>query len=84
MFSLEEYESAKTAFEKGKQLEPENTSFRTWERKCDAELELENKSSSSASKPQQTPPPQTTQNVTTPTTTSTPATTAPAPASKIR
>ncbi|EFJ50879.1 hypothetical protein VOLCADRAFT_57643 [Volvox carteri f. nagariensis] len=40
LFSMEEYEAAKEAFEAGCQLAPDNT-FKTWIRKCDAELEAE-------------------------------------------
>jgi hypothetical protein len=35
---MEEYEGAKEAFEAGSELAPDNT-FKTWIRKCDAELE---------------------------------------------
>lgn len=35
---MEEYEAAKESFEAGCQLSPDNT-FKTWIRKCDAELE---------------------------------------------
>ncbi|PNH05200.1 Protein SGT1 B [Tetrabaena socialis] len=38
LFNMEEYEAAKEFFEAGCQLAPDNT-FRTWTRKCDAELE---------------------------------------------
>jgi hypothetical protein len=37
-FSLEEYQTAKSAFAAGAALEPKNPSFRTWISKCDAEL----------------------------------------------
>ncbi|KAL6072088.1 Cochaperone protein [Balamuthia mandrillaris] len=40
-FALDEYETALAAFEKGQQLEPENASFKTWIRKCKAEIESE-------------------------------------------
>jgi len=40
-FSLEEYQSALTSFEKGHSLDPENNTFKTWIRKCRAELEEE-------------------------------------------
>ncbi|PNW75124.1 hypothetical protein CHLRE_12g513600v5 [Chlamydomonas reinhardtii] len=40
LFNLEEYEAAKEAFEAGCALAPDNT-FKTWIRKCDAELEDE-------------------------------------------
>lgn len=38
-FSLEEYESARASFQKGLELEPSNNIFKTWIRKCDAEME---------------------------------------------
>jgi len=37
-FSLEEFETAKAAFEKGKTLDSQDNSFQLWIRKCDAEL----------------------------------------------
>jgi len=40
-FAMEEYETAKTSFEKGQQIDPQNTSFKTWIRKCVAEIETE-------------------------------------------
>ncbi|KAG2453736.1 hypothetical protein HYH02_001947 [Chlamydomonas schloesseri] len=40
LFNMEEYEAAKEAFEAGCALAPDNT-FKTWIRKCDAELEDE-------------------------------------------
>ncbi|GIL98106.1 hypothetical protein Vretimale_3572 [Volvox reticuliferus] len=40
LFHMEEYEAAKEAFEAGCQLAPDST-FKTWIRKCDAELEDE-------------------------------------------
>jgi len=40
-FEMEEFETAKISFEKGFQLDPSNNSFRTWIRKCNAELEVE-------------------------------------------
>ncbi len=40
-FNLEEYESAKEAFEAGQRLAPENGQFKTWIRKCQAEIEGE-------------------------------------------
>ena len=39
LFNLEEYESAKDAFEAGLQLDPQSSAFKTWVRKCDAEME---------------------------------------------
>jgi len=41
LFSLDEFEAAKQAFEKGQSLDSSNTSFKTWIRKCDAELHVE-------------------------------------------
>jgi len=40
-FEMEEFETAKSSFEKGQQLDSSNTTFRTWIRKCNAELEIE-------------------------------------------
>eukprot|EP00897_Mesotaenium_endlicherianum_P000550 jgi/Mesen1/10496/ME000083S09999 len=37
-FSLEEYQTARAAFQAGATLEPTNSSFKTWLRKCEAEL----------------------------------------------
>ncbi len=36
---MDEFESAKAAFEKGLVLDPNNSQFKTWIRKCDAEIE---------------------------------------------
>lgn len=41
LFHLEEYESAKAAFEKAQTLDPKNSSVKTWIRKCTAELDDE-------------------------------------------
>jgi suppressor of G2 allele of SKP1 len=41
LFSLGEYEAAKDAFELGQSLDPNNSQFRTWIRKCNTELETE-------------------------------------------
>eukprot|EP01121_Diplochlamys_sp_Union-15-3_P021896 TRINITY_DN9115_c0_g1_i1.p1 TRINITY_DN9115_c0_g1~~TRINITY_DN9115_c0_g1_i1.p1 ORF type:complete len:392 (+),score=86.54 TRINITY_DN9115_c0_g1_i1:85-1260(+) len=38
-FALDEFESAKAAFVKGKSIDPGNTIFNTWIRKCNAEME---------------------------------------------
>jgi len=38
-FALEEFESARTSFEKGQELDPGNIQFKTWIRKCIAEME---------------------------------------------
>ena len=40
-FELEEFETAKQAFEQGQKLEPTNSNFKTWLRKCAAELNEE-------------------------------------------
>jgi tetratricopeptide (TPR) repeat protein len=40
-FNMEEYGTAKNAFEKGRDLDGSNTQFKTWIRKCNAELEEE-------------------------------------------
>ena len=40
-FQMEEYATAKNAFEKGKEIDPETAQFKTWIRKCNAELEEE-------------------------------------------
>lgn len=49
LFNMEEYEAAKESFEAGCQLSPDNT-FKTWIRKCDAELEDEEASQPKATK----------------------------------
>ncbi|DBA95298.1 hypothetical protein WJX82_009900 [Trebouxia sp. C0006] len=41
LFNLEEYESAKSAFEAGQALDPRNSTFKTWVRKCAAEMDDE-------------------------------------------
>jgi hypothetical protein len=43
LFSLEEYESAADAFRLGAQHDASEASFKTWLRKCAAELEEESK-----------------------------------------
>jgi suppressor of G2 allele of SKP1 len=40
-FHMEEYATAKNAFEKGKEIDPDTAQFKTWIRKCNAELEEE-------------------------------------------
>jgi len=40
-FSMDEYATAKSAFEKGRELDSSNNQFKTWIRKCNAELEDE-------------------------------------------
>lgn len=37
-FSLEEFQTARAAFEAGSKLDPKNSQYKTWIRKCDAEL----------------------------------------------
>jgi suppressor of G2 allele of SKP1 len=37
-FRLEEFEAAKEAFDAGAKIAPENPQFKTWARKCQAEL----------------------------------------------
>ena len=39
LFNLEEYESAKSAFETGQALDAKNSTFKTWIRKCAAEMD---------------------------------------------
>jgi len=41
LFALEEFETAQIAFEKGQTSDPSNSQFKTWIRKCQAELELD-------------------------------------------
>jgi suppressor of G2 allele of SKP1 len=41
LFELEEFESAKEALQAGLALQPDNATFKTWIRKCNAELEDE-------------------------------------------
>lgn len=40
-FHMEEYVTAKAAFEKGQELDAANNQFKTWIRKCNAEIEEE-------------------------------------------
>jgi suppressor of G2 allele of SKP1 len=40
-FQMEEFATAKTAFEKGRELDPDTAQFKTWIRKCNAEIEEE-------------------------------------------
>lgn len=55
---MDEYESAKAAFEKGQSLDPNNTQFKTWIRKCDAEIESEGGApAADAKKPKAEAPP---------------------------
>lgn len=78
-FELEEYESAKSSFEKGQQLDASNSQFRTWIRKCDAELDNESGATSMVvDKQPSTPVPTSTSSTSTPA--STPSTsTSPTP-----
>jgi len=50
LFSLEEFETAKIVFEKGQSLDPSNSQFKIWIRKCVAELEIESPVTSSQPK----------------------------------
>jgi hypothetical protein len=38
---MEEFETAKISFKNGLQIEPTNNSFKTWIRKCNSELEID-------------------------------------------
>jgi len=40
-FDMEEFETAKSAFKSGHQIEPNNNTFKTWIRKCNSELEID-------------------------------------------
>jgi suppressor of G2 allele of SKP1 len=53
-FHMEEYVTAKAAFEKGQALDSSNGQFKTWIRKCNAEIEEEMVGEDVAA---QTPPP---------------------------
>eukprot|EP00283_Hemiselmis_rufescens_P003945 CAMPEP_0173418440 /NCGR_PEP_ID=MMETSP1357-20121228/595_1 /TAXON_ID=77926 /ORGANISM="Hemiselmis rufescens, Strain PCC563" /LENGTH=143 /DNA_ID=CAMNT_0014380929 /DNA_START=31 /DNA_END=458 /DNA_ORIENTATION=+ len=53
-FNMEEYATAKGAFEKGRELDAGNNQFKTWLRKCNAELEDEMVGDDQAAAP---PPP---------------------------
>ncbi|XP_060575167.1 protein SGT1 homolog [Ruditapes philippinarum] len=44
LFHLEDYQSSKDAFTEGKVLDAEDNNFKTWIRKCEAELDLQGKS----------------------------------------
>lgn len=41
LFHLEEYETARDAFLSGSRLAPDTAAFKTWARKCQAELDGE-------------------------------------------
>ena len=56
-FNMEEYTTAKTAFEKGRELDEKNTQFKTWIRKCNAEIDEEMASEVSAPVPAAVVPP---------------------------
>jgi len=47
-FSMEEYTTAKVAFEKGRELDDKNAQFKTWIRKCNAEIDEEMASEAAA------------------------------------
>jgi hypothetical protein len=51
-FAMEEYETAKAAFEKGQQLDHENATFKTWIRKCMAEMEIEGNTNKPSNPPE--------------------------------
>ncbi len=38
LFHMDEYEAAKAALEQGQRLDPDNKQYKTWLRKCEAEL----------------------------------------------
>jgi len=44
LFHLDEFETAHKAFLKAQQLDPSNPTFKTWIRKCEAEIQTENPS----------------------------------------
>ncbi|XP_070553915.1 protein SGT1 homolog [Ptychodera flava] len=48
LFHLEKFQDAKTAFVEGQQLDSSESSFKTWIRKCEAELDLEQMEESSS------------------------------------
>jgi hypothetical protein len=47
-FSMEEYTTAKAAFEQGRELDDKNAQFKTWIRKCNAEIDEEMASETAA------------------------------------
>lgn len=49
LFHLEDYQSAKDAFTEGQSVDPEDNNFKTWIRKCEAELDLQEKNKTSES-----------------------------------
>lgn len=49
LFHLEDYRSAKEAFSQAQILDPDDNSFRTWIRKCDAEIDLSKQETSDMS-----------------------------------
>jgi len=77
LFSLEEYEAAKQAFEKGQSLEAANTAFKTWIRKCEAELHVDSNVTTATAATTTTP-------TTAAVTTTTPLPPAPAPAEQLQ
>jgi hypothetical protein len=50
LFALDEFEAAKLAFEKGAELDPSNSQFATWIRKCSAEIASETGTGEATSK----------------------------------
>eukprot|EP01120_Amphizonella_sp_Union-15-10_P013532 TRINITY_DN6285_c0_g2_i1.p1 TRINITY_DN6285_c0_g2~~TRINITY_DN6285_c0_g2_i1.p1 ORF type:complete len:381 (+),score=93.46 TRINITY_DN6285_c0_g2_i1:67-1209(+) len=50
-FALDEFESAKSAFIAGQSLDPTNTTFKTWIRKCTVEMEEESEPIESITEP---------------------------------
>jgi suppressor of G2 allele of SKP1 len=80
-FELEEYETALAAFEKGSALDPSDQSFKTWIRKCKAEIQNENGNQVDQTPQALSPPPSQPQQPAKP---SPPPATQPAPTPKIR
>jgi suppressor of G2 allele of SKP1 len=56
-FSMEEYTTAKAAFEQGRELDDKNAQFKTWIRKCNAEIDEEMASETTAAAPSAAPVP---------------------------
>lgn len=48
LFAMDEFLTAKAALEKGASLDPSNTQFKLWLRKCEAELQSAHSSSTRA------------------------------------
>jgi len=53
-FAMDEFETAKSAFETGYKLEPGSSQFKMWIRKCNAELALEEEQEETAAAPTNT------------------------------